>query len=142
MNMQELQTVYYNRMNIKIIILNNNGYHSIRQTQHNLFAGRPLIGVCDGNGLSFPDFEKIAYAFSIPYVRVDSEDDMNEKLAVALASEGPVLIEAVVDERQNFEPKLSSKVHPDGTITSADNDDMFPFLPKEEYESVKEYLKG
>ena len=142
MNIQELQTVYYNRMNIKIIILNNNGYHSIRQTQQNLFAGRPLIGVCDGNGLSFPDFEKIAYAFSIPYVRIDSEEDMNAKIADALASVGPVLIEAVVDEGQNFEPKLSSKVHPDGTITSADNDDMFPFLPKEEYESVKEYLSG
>ena len=52
------------------------------------------------------------------------------------------MIEAVVDDKQNFEPKLSSKVHEDGTITSAANDDMFPFLPTEEYEAVKKYLKG
>ncbi len=142
MNIQELQTVRYNNLNIKIIILNNNGYHSIRQTQQNLFAGRGLIGVCDGNGVSFPDFEKVAYAFDIPYVRIDSERAAEEELEEALTGEGPVIIEAVVDDRQNFEPKLSSKVHSDGTITSAANDDMFPFLPKEEYESVRNYLKG
>ena len=142
MNMQELQTVYYNRLNIKIIILNNNGYHSIRQTQHNLFKGRPLIGVCDGNGLSFPDFSKVAFAFDIPYVRIDSEEGLHENIAKAIEGEGPVIIEAVVDEDQNFEPKLSSKVNEDGTITSAANDDMFPFLPAEEYRAVKEYLKG
>ncbi|MBO4904000.1 MAG: thiamine pyrophosphate-binding protein [Lachnospiraceae bacterium] len=142
MNIQELQTVYYNNINIKIFILNNNGYHSIRQTQQNLFAGRKLIGVCDGNGISFPDFEKVAYAFSIPYVRIESEEGLRDKIRDAVDTAGPVLVDVIVDDRQNFEPKLSSKVHPDGTITSAANDDMFPFLPKEEYESVKEYLKG
>ena len=142
MNMQELQTVRYNDLDIKIVILNNNGYHSIRQTQQNLFSGRPLVGVCDGNGLSFPDFSKVAYAFDIPYVRIDEEDGLARKIAEALATDGPVVIEAVVDESQNFEPKLSSKVHPDGTITSAENDDMFPFLPHDEYVSVKEYLTG
>ncbi len=142
MNIQELQTVAYNGWELKIVILNNNGYHSIRQTQQNLFSDRPLIGVCDGNGLSFPDFSKVAAAFDIPYVRIDSEEDLHKKTAEAINKKGPVLIEAVVDEKQNFEPKLSSKVHPDGTITSAANDDMFPFLPKEEYESVKKYLRG
>ena len=142
MNLQELQTVRYNNLNIKIVILNNNGYHSIRQTQQNLFSARPLIGVCDGNGLSFPDFEKVAYAFEISYVRIDSEEDLAARIAKAIDTEGPVMIEAVVDDKQNFEPKLSSKVHEDGTITSAANDDMFPFLPKEEYDSVKEYLRG
>lgn len=142
MNIQELQTVKYNNLNIKIIILNNNGYHSIRQTQQNLFSARPLIGVCDGNGISFPDFEKVAYAFDIPYVRIDSADDLIDKIKKATDGDGPVIIEAVVDDKQNFEPKLSSKVHPDGTITSAANDDMFPFLPKEEYEKVRKYLKG
>jgi len=142
MNIQELQTVDYNRLDIKIVILNNNGYHSIRQTQQNLFSGRDLIGVSDGNGLSFPDFSKVANAFNIPYVRIDCEDDLSGKLNNALNEKGPIMIEAVVDDAQNFEPKLSSKVHPDGTITSAANDDMFPFLPKEEYESVKQFLKG
>ncbi len=75
-------------------------------------------------------------------MRIDSEEDLAARIAKAIDTEGPVMIEAVVDDKQNFEPKLSSKVHEDGTITSAANDDMFPFLPKEEYDSVKEYLRG
>ena len=135
MNLQELQTVVYNQLNMKLIIINNNGYHSIRQTQTNLFKGEPLVGVCDGNGLSFPDFEKLAYAYGIPYVRIDSLDNVEEGLSKLLNTEGPVLCEAIVDEKQNFEPKLSSKVLPDGRIVSPPIDDMFPFLPKEEYEA-------
>ena len=84
----------------------------------------------------------MAYAFDLPYVCIDSEKDLEMRIAEAINTEGPVMIEAIVDDKQNFEPKLSSKVHEDGTITSAANDDMFPFLPKEEYASVKEYLKG
>lgn len=135
MNLQELQTVVYNQFNMKLIIINNNGYHSIRQTQTNLFKGEPLVGVCDGNGLSFPNFEKIAYAYGIPYVKIDSLSNVEAGLDKLLQTEGPVLCEVIVDEKQNFEPKLSSKVLPDGRIVSPPIDDMFPFLPKEEYEA-------
>lgn len=134
MNLQELQTVMYNRLNMKLIIINNNGYHSIRQTQTNLFKGKPLVGVCDGNGLSFPDFEKLSYAYGMPYIRIDSLDNVDAGLEQLLASDGPVMCEVIVDETQNFEPKLSSKVLPDGKIVSPPIDDMYPFLPKEEYE--------
>ncbi len=136
MNLQELQTVVYNRLDMKIVYLNNNGYHSIRQTQTNLF-NPPMVGVCDGTGISFPDMERIAYAYDIPYVRIDSLTACDEKLSEALNMEGPVIIEAIVDPKQNFEPKLSSKVHSDGTITSPELDDMFPFLPEEEYRNNK-----
>lgn len=136
MNIQELQTVAYHRLNIKILILNNNGYHSIRQTQSNLFK-EPLVGVCDGNGLSFPSMERIAYAYEIPYVRIDNIDEVRFKMKEVLNSKGPVLCEVIVDSKQNFEPKLSSKILPDGKIVSPEIDDMFPFLSREEYESNK-----
>lgn len=132
MNIQELQTVVYNNLNLKIFILNNNGYHSIRQTQTNLFEP-PLVGVCDGNGLSFPDLEKIAYAYGIAYVKIDALADIPGKMRKVLEPEGPVLCEVVVDPEQNFEPKLSSRVLPDGRIVSPEIDDMYPFLPREEY---------
>lgn len=132
MNIQELQTVVYNNLNLKIFILNNNGYHSIRQTQTNLFEP-PLVGVCDGNGLSFPSMEKIAYAYGIPYEKIDALADIPGKMRKVLETEGPVLCEAVVDPEQNFEPKLSSRVLPDGRIVSPEIDDMYPFLPREEY---------
>lgn len=136
MNLQELQTVVYNKFNLKILYLNNNGYHSIRQTQTNLFKGQPLVGVCDGTGLSFPNMEKIAWAYGIPYKKVTKIEDIQDLLAM-MEQDGPLFAEIVVDETQNFAPKLSSKVLPDGKIVSPEIDDMFPFLDREEYESNK-----
>lgn len=135
MNLQELQTVVYNHLNIKIIYLNNNGYHSIRQTQNNLFQP-PLVGVCEGNGLSFPDMEKIAWAYGIPFNRIDHIDDVEKKLKEMFETEGPFFCEVVADENQIFTPKLSSKVLEDGRIVSPPMEDMYPFLPKEELEAV------
>ena len=137
MNIQELQTVVYNKLNLKIFIMNNNGYHSIRQTQTNLFTP-PLVGVCDGNGLSFPDLEKIAAAYGIRFVRISDSSEIEEKTIEALSGNGPVLCEVLLSDKQNFSPKLSSKVLPDGKIVSPPIDDMFPFLDREEFDAVKE----
>lgn len=136
MNLQELQTVVYNRLNLKIIYFNNSGYHSIRQTQTNLFKGRPLVGVSDGNGLSFPKAERLAYAYDIPFLRVTQESDIAD-LLMKMEAEGPLFAEIVVDPEQNFAPKLSSRVLPDGKIVSPEIDDMFPFLDRAEYEGNK-----
>lgn len=131
MNLQELQTVVYNRLNLKIIYLNNNGYHSIRQTQTNLFKDRPMVGVCDGNGLSFPEAERLAYAYRVPFIRVTREGDI-PKLLAKMDEVGPLFAEIVVDPTQNFSPKTSSKRLPDGTMVSAPLEDMAPFLSREE----------
>ena len=136
MNLQELQTVVYNKMNLKIFILNNNGYHSIRQTQTNLFQP-PLVGVCDGNGLSFPDLEKLAYAYGIRFVRISDSSEVEAKTAEVLRGNDPVLCEVVLNDKQNFAPKLSSKVLPDGKIVSPPIDDMFPFLERDEFDAIK-----
>lgn len=136
MNLQELQTVVYNQLNLKILYLNNNGYHSIRQTQTNLFKGQPLVGVCDGTGLSFPEAERLAYAYQIPFVKVTKQEDI-KTLIEAMEADGPLFAEIVVDDTQNFAPKLSSKVLPDGKIVSPEIDDMFPFLDRTEYEANK-----
>lgn len=136
MNLQELQTVVYKQLNLKIIYFNNNGYHSIRQTQINLFKDRPLVGVSDGTGLSFPDMEKIAWAYGIPYIKITTEEQIPEMIEI-IANDGPIFCEVIVDENQNFAPKLSSKVLPDGAIISPEIDDMFPFLSRDEYEANK-----
>lgn len=141
MNIQEMQTVIYNRMNLKTFIINNNGYHSIRQTQTAKFDP-PLVGVCDGNGLSFPDLSKLVPAYGMRYVRIENADEIEKKVAQALSGNDPVLCEVIVDENQNFEPKLSSKVLPDGKIVSPPIDDMFPFLDRDEFEAIKASLPG
>ncbi|MCR5485317.1 MAG: thiamine pyrophosphate-binding protein [Clostridiales bacterium] len=134
MNIQELQTIVYNRFNIKLFYLNNNGYHSIRQTQTNLFKP-PMYGVSPDNGVSFPDMEKISAAYGLPYFLIDSLENIDEKIDEVLRSDGPVICEAVLDPAQFFEPKLSSRVLPDGTIVSPSLEDMYPFLPRDEFES-------
>lgn len=139
MNIQELATVALHKQNMKIILLNNAGYHSIRQTQTNIFQP-PLVGVGPQSGVGFPDFAKLADAFGIPYRRIDSEEKSPTALEELLSVEGPVLCEVIVDETQNFAPKLSSKVLPDGKIVSPKLDDMFPFLPEEEYRA--NHFKG
>ncbi|MCR5234637.1 MAG: thiamine pyrophosphate-binding protein [Lachnospiraceae bacterium] len=135
MNIQELATVAHNKLNIKLIILNNNGYLSIRQTQRNLFEP-PFIGIDKDSGVGFPDFAKLAEAFSVGYYKIDNEKDADRIIEEVLNCDGPCICEAVVDPDQNFEPKSSSKVLPDGRIVSPSLDDMAPFLEREEYEST------
>jgi acetolactate synthase-1/2/3 large subunit len=135
MNIQELQTVVHNKLNIKIFWLNNNGYHSIRQTQTNLFSP-PLCGVSGDNGVSFPDAGKIAAAYNIPFIKIDSIVDIKQKINEAVNIDGPVIIEAVIDPEQFFEPKLSARRLPDGSMVSPSLEDMFPFLSEEEMKKI------
>lgn len=135
MNLQELQTVVYNQLDLKVFLINNNGYHSIRQTQTNLFKGQPYVGIGGGYGLSIPDFSKVIPAFDIPYYKIDSLVDIEHQLDTVLNTKGPVFCEVFVDWYQNFAPKSSSKVLPSGKIVSAAVDDMAPFLDREEYEA-------
>ena len=133
MNLQELAVISYRKQNVKLVVLNNNGYHSIRQTQQNLFRGQ-FVGIDPASGVGFPDFAKLADAFGFKYFELKEEKDADEIIKAALETEGPVFLNAIVDETQNFVPKLSSRVLPDGRIVSPSMDDMFPFLPREEYE--------
>ena len=95
------------------------------------------MGVCKENGISFPDMGKIAYAYGVKFKRIDNIQNINSQIAEVLNVEGPIICEVILDENQNFEPKLSSKVLPDGTMQSPELDDMFPFLPQDEYETIK-----
>lgn len=136
MNLQELQTIIHHRMPIKIFLINNGGYHSIRQTQKNFF-GEPLVGIGeDSHDLSFPDMEKLAAAYGYPYVRACSNGELAGAVEKTLALEGPVICEVFVTTDQNFEPKSSAKRLPDGTMVSPPLEDLSPFLPEEEMDAM------
>ena len=135
MNLQELQTIIHHRLPVKIFLINNGGYHSIRQTQKNFF-GEPLVGVGEDSGdLSFPDMEKLAGAYGYPYVRACCNRELSDATDRALAVDGPVICEVFVTTDQNFEPKSAAKRLPDGTMVSPPLEDMFPFLPDEEMDA-------
>ena len=135
MNLQELQTILTNRLPIKIFLINNNGYHSIRLTQNNLFKEHCKIGIGPESGdLSFPEFKKIAEAFGYPYYSASSNKEMMEVVDCVLAENGPVFCEIFTDTTQVWEPKSSTKRLPDGTLVSPPLEDLAPFLPREELE--------
>jgi acetolactate synthase-1/2/3 large subunit len=129
MNIQELQTVAHHRLPVKIFVLNNGGYLSIRSTQKNFF-GR-MTGESPASGVSFPDFVKVAGAYGIPAVRVDRASDFG-RVREALQQAGPVLIDVILDPEQEFEPRSRAKQLPDGKIVSPPLEDMYPFLGAEE----------
>lgn len=129
MNLQELQTIIHHKMNITIFLFNNNGYHSIRQTQ-NAFFGRPLVGVNAATGISFPDAEKIARAYGLKYAKIGNNASIEPVLDKVLRMKGPVLCEVVLNPKQNFEPKLASRSLGDGRMFTPPLEDMFPFLDR------------
>ena len=133
MNLQELQTVLTNKLPIKLFLINNNGYHSIRITQTNLFSNHCKVGIGpESDDLSFPDFEKIANAFGYPYYSAHSNAQMKQVVDEVLKTEGPVFCEIFTDTKQVWEPKSSTKRLEDGTLVSPPLEDLAPFLPREE----------
>ena len=133
MNIQELQTVIHHKMPIKIFLINNQGYHSIRQTQTNLF-NKNFVGIGPQSGdLSFPDMSKLAPAYGYPYLSCDGNDKLDETIDKALGMKGPVICEIFVSTEQNFEPKSSTKRLEDGTLVSPPLEDLAPFLDRDEF---------
>lgn len=137
MNLQELQTIITKQLPIKIFLINNNGYHSIRLTQTNLFSNHCKVGIGPESGdLSFPEFKKIAEAFGYRYFNAHSNEEMKSVVNEVLKLEGPVFTEIFTDTKQVWEPKSSTKRLEDGTLVSPPLEDLAPFLPREELEKI------
>ncbi len=133
MNLQELQTILTNNLPIKIFLINNNGYHSIRITQTNIFGHHTKVGIGPESGdLTFPEFKKIAEAFGYRYFCAHSNAKMKKVVDEVLALEGPVFTEIFTDTVQVWEPKSGARKNPDGSLFSPPLEDLAPFLPREE----------
>lgn len=130
MNVQELQTLATHRWPVKIFVLDNGGYLSIRSSQLNFFEG--LIGESPASGVEFPDWVALAEAYGLDAVRMEHPAAMAEEIAAVLVSPGPCLVHVVVDSEQGFEPRVKSRELPDGRIESPALDDLFPFLSRHE----------
>ena len=131
MNIQELQTMVHHQFSLKLVVWNNNGYLSIRTTQRKLFAERKL-GADATSGVSFPDTEKIATAYGIPFIRVATNDTLDAALKKMMNTKGPVIMEVLCPENQEIIPTASSKKLADGRMVSKPLEDMYPFLDREE----------
>ena len=134
MNIQELQTLKTVGVNVIVIVLNNRGYLSIWQTHENFF-GR-VIGATPESGVEFPDFTAVARAYGLRAESIASEDDLG-RLDSLLETDGPLLIDLHVDPRQEFVPRIKSRVDAQGAFVTPELDDMHPFLEQTVLEQIR-----
>lgn len=132
MNIQELQTIIYHNLPIKIFHLNNNGYISMKQTMRSFFQGRVVASDKD-TGVSFPDIIKLATAYGFHTEVIEDHASMVENIKKVLSKDGPVMCEVKLLTDYIFAPKLSSERKPDGRMVSKPLEDLFPFLSREEF---------
>lgn len=138
MNIQELQTIRHHQLPIRVFVINNEGYHSIRQTQNSYFKGN-LVGVGEESGdLSFPDLSCLVPAYGISYDSCSSSKTLREDLRRVLDGPVPCVCQVFVTKQQKTEPKLASRQLEDGTMVSASLEDMYPFLSREEMDENME----
>jgi acetolactate synthase-1/2/3 large subunit len=131
-NIQELQTLLHYNLPVKLFVLNNNGYLSIRASQKNYFKER-YIGEGPRSGVSIPDTLKICEAYGIPAARVSNLKDLDDAIRIAMETSGPYVLDVVTPQEQLIIPTVSSKVNDDGTMSSRPLEDMAPFLDRDEY---------
>jgi len=132
MNIQELQTIFHHNLPIKLFVLDNQCYISIKQTQTSMF-NKNFVGTDSMSGVSFPDYTKLAEAYGLPVVLIDSHDNLEKKITLVLRVKGPVVCHVKLTEDYIFAPKTSSEIKPDGRIVSKPLEDMFPFLDRKEF---------
>src|ERR1022692_1990022 len=133
MNVQELQTLVGYKLPVKLFVLNNGGYLSIRQTQTGFFQGRK-IGESPETGVTFPKMKRIGEAYGIPSFAIESVADL-DLVRRELETDGPTLFDVSLDPSQEFEPRLRSRILADGKILTPNLEDMYPFLTPEELAS-------
>lgn len=132
MNIQELETLHRLKLPVKLFILNNQGYGSIRGSQNNYFKGQ-YVASDDSSGLTLPDMCKVASAYGLQTCRVSGHEGLPEKIREILEAPGPFVCDVVVPKDQATSPKLSSFQRNDGSMGSKPLEDLWPFLDREEF---------
>lgn len=131
-NIQELQTLLHYNLPVKLFVLNNDGYLSIRASQKNYFKER-YIGEGPRSGVTMPDTLKICEAYGIPAARVSNLKDLDNAIKIAMETSGPYVLDVITPPEQPIIPTVSSKVNADGSMSSRPLEDMAPFLDRDEY---------
>lgn len=135
MNIQELQTLKTTNLNVIVIILNNSGYLSIWQTHENFFG--KVIGATPASGVEFPDFKAVASAYGVKAATIKTVEELAQ-LDDLLKNDGPLIIDLHVDPRQEFAPRIKSRVDENGKFITPELDDMHPFLDVEILNAIRQ----
>jgi acetolactate synthase-1/2/3 large subunit len=132
LNIQELATIAHLKLPIKIFVLNNRGYASIRATQQNYFGG-PNIGCDASTGMALPDYRRVARAYGLKTAVIEDQSDLHAAVRRVLRSRGPVVCDVHVIPDEGRAPRVTSVQRADGSFLSKPLEDLFPFLDRDEF---------
>lgn len=130
MNIQELATLAAQHLPVKYFIINNQGYASIRASQHANF--KLLVGADASSGLQLPSLRELAAAYGLDYARIESHQNINAALQKVFDATGPVLCEVLVHPEEPREPRIMTRINTQGKPESSTLEDLYPFLSREE----------
>jgi acetolactate synthase-1/2/3 large subunit len=131
LNIQELQTISRLKLPIKLFVLNNDGYASIRTSQSRYF--NRLAGADATSGVTLPELRRVVEAYGLPHARIDTDRDLVSRVRALLDAPGPLVIEVMTPREEPRAPSLASMRKPDGSMVSKPLEDLWPFLPREEF---------
>jgi len=131
MNVQELETMRRLQLPIKVFVINNEGYASIRSSQANYFDH--LVAADRTSGLSLPSVKDVATAYGLPAFVIESQQDLRQQIRNVLETPGPVVCEVLAPGSETRAPRLSSMQRPDGSMVSKPLEDLWPFLSRDEF---------
>ena len=140
MNIQELEVVRRDNLPIKIFILDNLGYSTVRNTQTNVFD-RHFMGCSPESGLTIGCIKRVAEAYGIKTFEICNHESMNDVIKEAFAYDGPVLVNVIVDPDQPIVPRQANYKTPEGQMASRPLEDMKPLLPEEEIKEIMSFSK-
>jgi acetolactate synthase-1/2/3 large subunit len=139
LNLQELSTLKSLNLPIRMFVMNNNGYASIRNTQRNYFDSR-YVATGDEAGLLIPDLVKLAGSIGLEAIRISDASELDEKIQYVLNHPGPIICDVTIIKDEALWPKVSAIPQPDGSMISMPLEDMSPLLSLEQLK--KEMVVG
>jgi acetolactate synthase-1/2/3 large subunit len=135
LNVQELQTIFVNKLKVKIFVFQNKGYHAIRVTQDTYFKKR-YVGSSNDSGVLLPSIEKISKSYGIKYSQISNNTELEVKLKKILKNDVPEIIEVKIDPNKHLYPKLRSKINKIGKMYTSPREDLYPFIDRDELKDV------
>jgi acetolactate synthase-1/2/3 large subunit len=125
MNIQELQTMVHHQLPLKLFVINNDGYLSIKITQGSFFNGKEVASGKE-SGISFPDLAEVARAYGIPFIRINNNSEYDTKLDQVFKTKGPIICELMTHPREKHEPKVTHKgIDSEGRIIPGELTDSY-----------------
>ena len=130
-NSQELATIKANNIKSKILLFDNGGYLSIRNTQMRFYDNH-VYGESLETGLYFPNYQKISDAYELKYIKINNNKDLYENISKYLHSSECIIFHIKCKFVQDILPNLTLKIDEYGNKTQCGLEDMYPFLSNEE----------